>query len=148
MLFDNTDFDYEISLFKIPGNNFLDNNREDKFLTPEEGFMRGNLEKGTFIPYNQYTYFKLKPENERERMLLKLMAYSFAINDLNLYLDLNPNDMAVFDKFKKYAKELNDLEIEYIKKFGPIVVCETDGANFDWIKNPWPWDNLGGSMYV
>ena len=148
MLYDNTDFNYEVSLFKIPGSDFKMEVRDDKFLSPEEGFMRGNLEKGTFIPYKQYTYYKLKAENEQERMLLRLMALSFAINDLNLYLDLHPEDMANFEQFKKYARELDDLELNYVKKYGPIVVCESDGATFNWVKNPWPWDNKGGSMYV
>ena len=148
MLFDNTDFNFDIGFFKIPGSDFNVETRTDKFLTPEEGFMRGNLEKGSFIPYKKYTYFELKAENEQERMLLGLMALSFAINDLNLYLDLHPEDMENFQLFKKYANELNDLELDYVKKYGPIVVNETDGEMFNWVKNPWPWDDKGGSMYV
>ena len=147
MIFDTSDFNYEVSLFQIPGNDFKEA-RDEKFLNPMEGFMRGNLEKGTFIPYNQYTYFKLKPENERESMLLNLMAYSFAINDLNLYLDLHPDDLTTYELFKCYAKELDDLELDFAKKYGPMCVTQTQGANFDWVKNPWPWDNMGGSMYV
>ena len=148
MLYDNTDFNYEVSLFKIPGSDFKMEVRDDKFLSPEEGFMRGNLEKETFIPYKQYTYYKLKASNEQERMLLRLMALSFALNDLNLYLDLHPEDMANFEQFKKYARELDDLELNYVKKYGPIVVNESNSSTFNWIKNPWPWDNKGGSMYV
>ena len=118
MLFDNTDFNFDVGFFKIPGSDFNIETRTDKFLTPEEGFMRGNLEKGSFIPYKQYTYFELKAENEQERMLLRLMALSFAINDLNLYLDLHPEDMENFQLFKKYANELNNLELDYVKKYG------------------------------
>ena len=84
MLYDNTDFNYEVSLFKIPGSDFKFEN-SSKFLEPEEGFMRGNLEKDTFVPYKQYTYFQLKAENEQEKMLLKLMALSFAINEMVLW---------------------------------------------------------------
>ena len=85
MLFDNTDFDYAISFLSIPGSDFTKETRVDKFLTPEEGFLKGNLEKNEYVPYKNYTYFKLQPETEKENLLFKLMAYSFAINDLNLY---------------------------------------------------------------
>jgi len=148
MLFDNTDFNYEISLFKIPGSDFKDELRLDKFLTPEEGFLRGNLMRDMYVPYKKYTYFKLKPETEKEELLLKLMAYSFAINDLNLYLDLNPEDKTTYELFKKYAKEKNELECIYQEKYGPLTVTETQGNMFSWIKNPWPWDKTGGSKYV
>lgn len=42
MLFDNTDFNYEVSLFKIPGSDFSNEIRKDIFLNKEEGFLRGN----------------------------------------------------------------------------------------------------------
>lgn len=150
MLFDNTDFNYEMGFFKIPGSDFNQENivREGKFLSPEEGFLRGNLMKDEYVPYKDYTYFKLVPQNEQETLLFKLMAYSFAINDLNLYLDLHPEDQKAYDLFKKYVKEKNAIEEEYIAKYGPMTVTETESPKFSWLKNPWPWDNMGGSMYV
>ncbi len=148
MLFDNTDFNYEIGLFKIPGTDFKMEKQDDKFLSPEEAFLRGNIEKNTYVPYKQYTYFKLKPENEQESMLLKIMAYTFAINELNLYLDLHPEETKTFEKFKNYITELNELETTYTNKYGPLTINQTNKANFNWLNNPWPWDKKGGSMYV
>ena len=49
MLFDNTDFDYAISFLSIPGSDFTKETRVDKFLTPEEGFLKGNLEKNEYV---------------------------------------------------------------------------------------------------
>ncbi len=148
MLFDNSDFDYEISFFKIPGSDFNKEIREEKFLSPEEGFLRGNLMKDEYEPYKKLTYFKLTPKNEQEAKLFNLMAYSFAINDLNLYLDLHPEDQNAYELFKKYVKEKNKLEEAYSEKYGPMTITETQGSKYNWIKNPWPWDNTGGSMYV
>jgi len=148
MLFDNTDFNYEISLFQIPGSDFTLEQRKDKFVSPEEGFMRGNLMADEYVPYKNWTYMKLSPQTERERLLFQLMAYSFAINDLNLYLDLHPEDQNAYGLFKKYAEEKNSLESKYVEKYGPMTVTETQGENFDWIKNPWPWDKSGGAKYV
>lgn len=148
MLFDNTEFNYEISLFQIPGNDFTLNNRIDKFYTPEEGFLRGNMMKDEYAPYKKWTYFKLRPESEREVLLFQLMAYSFAINDLNLYLDMHPEDLEAYTLFKKYACEKNEIESVYVEKFGPMTITETKGETFNWINNPWPWDKMGGSKYV
>ncbi len=148
MLFDNTDFNYEIGFFKIPGSDFSKEMRTDKFLTPEEGFLRGNLFRDEYKPYKNLTYYKLKGENERETMLLKLMAYAFAIVDLNLYLDLHPEDQNAFMLFKKYTKEKCDVEGSYTEKYGPLIVTDTTGNTFNWIKNPWPWDKTGGTKYV
>lgn len=76
------------------------------------------------------------------------MALSFAINDLNLYLDLHPEDATTYELFQRYAAELSQAELSYAKKYGPMCVTETQGTYFDWVKNPWPWDGKGGSMYV
>ena len=148
MLFDNTDFNYEISFFEIPGSDFTKEQRAEKFLTPEEGFLRGNLMADEYVPYKGLTYFKLKPETEREHLLFQLTAYCFAVNDLNLYLDLHPEDTYAFELFKKYAKEESELGRMYVEKYGPMTITETEGNNYDWIKNPWPWDKTGGSKYV
>ena len=148
MLFDNTDFNYEISFLKIPGSDFNKEIRDCNFLSPEEGFLKGNLMKDEYVPYKNLTYCKLTPQNEQEALLLKLMAYSFAINDLNLYLDLNPKDQSTYELFKKYVKEKNRLEEMYSEKYGPMTITETQGSSYNWIKDPWPWDNTGGSMYV
>lgn len=148
MLFDNTDFNYEISMFQIPGSDFLKETRVDKFVSPEEGFLRGNMETSLYSPYKNLTYFKLKPETERESLLYQLMAYSFAINDLNLYLDLHPEDKEAYRLFKRYVCTENEIESVYVEKYGPMTVTETNGEYFDWIKNPWPWEREGGSKYV
>ena len=76
------------------------------------------------------------------------MAYSFAINDLNLYLDLHPEEKQVLDLFKKYVNEGKMLCQEYVKKYGPLEVTDPMGNKFSWIDSPWPWENKGGSMYV
>ena len=64
------------------------------------------------------------------------------------YLDLHPEDQNAYELFKKYVKEKNKLEEAYSEKYGPMTITETQGSKYNWIKNPWPWDNTGGSMYV
>ena len=71
-------------------------------------------------------------------------------------LNNNPNGININDgcgsthieMLKKYVKEKNAIEEGYIAKYGPMTVTETESPKFSWLKNPWPWDNMGGSMYV
>ncbi len=151
MLFDNVNWNSG-NTFQIPGNTMLEDwnlqKESTKFLNPEEGFLKGNILKDEYDSYKKMTFLRLKPESEKERMLFKLMAYCFALNDLNLYLDLHPEDNQAFELFKKYAKEELEAEQKYSELYGPITITETQGTDFNWIKNPWPWDKIGESNYV
>lgn len=144
MLFEDNDFDINMAFF-IPD---VDFSRTVNVVSPMEGFLRGNMFKDEYEPYKNLTYFKLNPSNDKERLLYQVMAYSFAINDLNLYLDLHPDNKGMLDLFKKYVKEEKELCNEYVNKYGPLEVNEVKGQKFDWINSPWPWETRGGSMYV
>ena len=144
MLFDDNEFDINMAFF-MPD---IKLNRDKKILNPEEGFLRGNMFKDEYKPYKNLTYFKLNPTNEKERDLYKVMALSFAINDLNLYLDLHPMNEEVFNLFKEYVKDYTYLCKEFEKKYGPLKLTESVGTKYTWLDSPWPWDNMGGSKYV
>lgn len=144
MLFDNNDFDVNMTFF-IPD---LKINRESKTLEPMEGFLRGNIFRDEYVPYKNLTFLKLNPKTEREKLLNKVMALSFAINDLNLYLDLHPEDKELFGLFKNYINEYEKLSKDYERIYGPLEITETKGNKYNWNYSPWPWDNEGGSMYV
>ena len=144
MLFEDNKFDVNMSLF-MPDVNF---NRDTNILEPMEGFLRGNMFKNEYKPYKNLTYFKLNATSEKEKMLLKIMALSFAINDLNLYLDLHPENKEMFNLFKKYIEEKEVLCNEYERIYGPLEITGDKGNKYNWLDSPWPWDNKGGSMYV
>ena len=105
MLFEDNNYDYDF--LNLAGFNFnrpqkfyeYDNN-SDKLVDPQEGFQRGNMWKNEYVPYKGMTYEKLRPTTEREALLYKVMEMDFAVNDLNLYLDLHPEDTEVYEKFK------------------------------------------------
>lgn len=152
MLFENNDYDFDI--LSLAGFNlnrpqkYYDYDNNEKLVDPQEGFQRGNMWKNEYVPYKGMTYEKLRPTNEREALLYKIMEMDFAVNDLNLYLDLHPEDSFVYEKFKMYTKECIRLKDEYAKTYGPLTLDGDMGPTYDWMKNPWPWDKSGGSMYV
>ena len=115
----------------------------------DEGFFRGNMFKNEYKPYKNYTYKKIVPKTKKEELLLEIMELSFAINDLNLYLDLYPTDKEMLEKFNKLVEISCQKEIEYVKAYGPLEVIDSNSkTNFDWIKNPWPWEREDDTKYV
>lgn len=149
MLFDNKDYDVNLTFFEIPGSNFNDIPRENtELFSVKEGFMRGNMFRDEYKPYKNLTYLPLNPKTERENKLYDIMALSFAITDLNLYLDLYPDDQEGVRLLKQYIMEEKKLKEEFNKMYGPLTINQEVGNKYKWIENPWPWDNEGGSMYV
>lgn len=152
MLFENNNYDFDV--LSLAGFNFQEPNnyfgypREEKLVSTKEGFLRGNMWKEEYVPYKGMTYVPLKPTCEREALLYQIMEYDFAVNDLNLYLDLHPEDEAIYEKFREYVKTCIELKDRYAKEYGPLTLEQVNSKNYEWMKNPWPWDKSGGSMYV
>lgn len=155
MLFDNNDVDLDFTFLNLAGltnsnNNNLSMNMNvnNNILTAKEGFLKGNMFKDEYLPYKNMTYINIRPKNDREAKLFNVMQYSFAINDLNLYLDLHPEDRSTLKLFEELVKEEHEAKKEYIKTYGPIIVTDVKGDKFDWIDSPWSWEDFGGGMYV
>lgn len=156
MLFENNDYDYDfdIDILNLAGFNYNDPKsyypypEKDKLFCTKEGFLKGNMWQDEYIPYNGMPAATLNPKTERESLLYKIMEIDFAINDLNLYLDLHPENQKIYEKFKKLNEECIRLKDEYARTYGPLTIDQTPKNTYEWMKNPWPWDKSGGSMYV
>ena len=75
----------------------------------KDGFMYGNMFKNEYDPYKNYRVAQLESSTEVGKLLLKIYQYDFALNDLSLYLDLNPSDEEALMLFKDYNQKLIDL---------------------------------------
>lgn len=135
-LFKNLGYDVDINNF-----NLFDG--EVSLFSADEGFLRGNMFKNLYDEYKNYTPYKIDFCNEKEKLLFNVQKYDFALNDLSLYLDLHPENEYVFNVFKDYIREYEKAKNEYIKVCGPLMLTETLGSRYDWLKNPWPWDKEG-----
>ena len=121
--------------------------KRSNLFSPEETLMHGILFKDEYVPYRNFPVFKLIAKNDREACLLKLYELDQVINDLNLYLDLNPKDDYHYSLFKKYVNEFEKEKEKYEKLYGPLMLCDTDYQSYKWLENPWPWES-SGDMYV
>ncbi len=123
-------------------------NREEKLVSSELGYLRGNMFLKEYVPYKNYQVRKIEAKTNEEALLLKLSQMEFALNDLSLYLDLHPNDMAVFNKFMEYTNEYKRYLNEFEKTYRPLCLSSINKDSYEYYKNPWPWDNDAGVYYV
>ena len=135
-------FSSSSSSMPVSSNYSSSDNRVDSFFNPNEGFAKGNMQSNIYKPY-KLTNPSLPPvSNDRERLLLEVQKYSFAMWDLNLYLNTHPTDrnvMMMFDQYRtSYRKAVNDYE----SKYGPLHLdsTNTNSGYWEWNKSPWPWE--------
>lgn len=116
---------------------------KNKFVDPQEGFLRGNMEAGTYVPYKNMTYIIPTIKDEKQRSLYQLQQMAFAAHDANLYLDTHPEDTNMINQYNEYLRKEKKLNDEYERKYGPIDLSDNEGLGMTpwaWIKEPWPWN--------
>ena len=121
------------------------NNMTGSFLfTPEVAYNNGNLFSNLYSQYKNYRPAQLSANTEKEKLLLDIGRLSFAAHDLNLYLDLNPNDESMLALFNDYRKQADSMISEYESKFGPLNISSNslETGPFKWINGPWPWEDI------
>lgn len=134
--------------FYFDGNNlrnYQKNNyyQNDNLFNPYEGLIRGNLFKNIYDPYKNQKPYNIKPMNDQAKMLTDIDSLEFAIIDLNLYLDVYPDDKNAIELFNKYRNEQNKLLYDYQNEYGPILLNSDSLNNMPWMwdNKPWPWEN-------
>ncbi len=79
--------------------------------------------------------------NERDHLLQEIRKLSFAITEVNLYLDSHPCDRDALAYYHKH----NDMKTEavraYESKYGPLTVKGNESESvWQWVCTPWPWE--------
>lgn len=115
----------------------------NKLFDPYNGFIRGNLFPQLYNTYDNKEPFQIKPNNEQAEMLTYIDSIQFALIDLNLHLDVNPDDRDAIKLFNKYRDTYNDYVTNYENKYGPLTLNSASLNTYPWAWNnmPWPWDN-------
>lgn len=111
-----------------------------KVLKPKEALILGNLFYDMYEPYKNYKPRELVAKTAREKELLKIQELALSLNDLNLYLDVNPHDYEAYYLFKIYAKELNHCTEKYNEEYQVLEVNFDINNEYSWYKSPWPWE--------
>ena len=117
-------------------------NQNNNLADPKTALDRGNLFNNLYDPYRNYKYRPLKPSNKREELLYNILMHHFALTELALYLDLNPNNQNMLNLYNRYLDNKKKLVKEYERNFGPLTLeGDNVGTNdWNWSKSPWPWE--------
>ena len=123
-------------------NNNLNNGSNMMLYGPYEGYVKGNLFRNLYDQYKSYRPMSLAPSSEREEALLNLNQIQFALHELNLYLDVYPNDANIMRQFVAYRNTYNDLLNQYENRYGALNVNSTslNSVPFGWVDQTWPWE--------
>ena len=108
---------------------------------PEEAIIRGNLFKDLYKEYKNYKPRKPQLRTDQERKLFEIQSLCFASHELNLYLDLHPEDQSMLRLMNDYIIKKDQLVKEYENKYGPLTLNNTSNQTiFTWVNNTWPWE--------
>lgn len=123
-------------------NNFMMPSGNNELLDPKDALEKGNMFKNLYVPYKNYKPVELKTKSEREKMLNQIRSYDFTMKELNLYLDVNPNNSSYINLYNEYRKVKDNLVNQYEKMYGPLTLDSAFLENNNWVWNnsPWPWE--------
>lgn len=77
----------------------------------------------------------------REELMKKIHALSFAMTEAQLFLDTHPDCRYALDYYRRLVDELDAAMMEYQGKYGPLVPEATAADKWTWIDGPWPWQH-------
>ncbi|HHW69434.1 MAG TPA: spore coat protein CotJB [Tenericutes bacterium] len=134
--------DYMLSTLKGEDNYMFDDAKDMALFSVNEGFEKGNMFKNLYEQYKNYKPKDLKPKNEKEETLLAIDELAFAMHEINLYLNVYPDDMMMINKYNQLQREYNQILKYYESKFGPIQTNNEHMTKspFAWTEDTWPWD--------
>lgn len=137
----NNYFNYQNKNLMDKQNKYNDN--INQLFDPYQGFIRGNLYKNLYDPYKIKQPYDIKPMNEQAELLTYIDALGFACIDLNLYLDVYPNNKEIIDLYNQYNRQKQELMEQYQNKYGPLVLSSNSLNSYPWAwdDKPWPWEN-------
>ncbi|MCY0902012.1 MAG: spore coat protein CotJB [Firmicutes bacterium] len=78
----------------------------------------------------------------QRELMHALQANSFALVELQLYLDTHPDDVVATRDFAAYGQRQRLLRRAYEQEFGPLQhYGESTVTAIDrWVFDPWPWE--------
>ena len=84
-------------------------------------------------------------EMNRRELFEYINQISFAVDDVKLFLDTHPENQKALEYFQKYKEKRIEALKEYAEVYGPLTV-DTVSEHWDcwnWINEPWPWQEGG-----
>ena len=77
-------------------------------------------------------------------LMQRINQYSFAVDEVLLFLDTHPYDMEAMKYFQKYRALRQEAIQDYSKYYAPLLVdyAVCDKSPWSWVNEPWPWEGV------
>lgn len=120
----------------------LNQDEELNIFDVEEAFNKGTIFKEIYDPYKNYQSKKIVPRSEKEALMLEIQKYGLSSHDLNLYLDIFPNDKRAVELFSNLQRKTNDLIKMYQSKYCALSVADGNLNKIPWNYSTtrFPWE--------
>ncbi len=80
--------------------------------------------------------------DERKMLFSRIQICDFVLYELNLYLDTHPDCQNALASYRKHQAMRKEAVEQYTAKYGPIRALDYNGGDhWNWIDDPWPWEN-------
>ncbi|NLT94122.1 MAG: spore coat protein CotJB [Clostridia bacterium] len=75
-------------------------------------------------------------------LMRQLQEVSFALVELNLYLDNYPNNQQALADFNSLSQKYQELKAMYEAQYGPLTNFGYAPSQYpwQWVNEPWPWE--------
>ena len=75
-----------------------------------------------------------------ERLLHDVQVYGFAMGELILYLDTNPDDENALRAYDMFSQKYATAVAEYSRDYGALSGGSVNTSKgWSWVDDPWPW---------
>lgn len=102
------------------------------------------LTRGTLFPALDLPFCAVKTDSTcvaDPNLMRTVMETSFAVDDIQLYLNTHPCDRTAFSAFKRYLAARSRAVAAYEAMCGPLTIGGLKNADcYEWIEHPWPWE--------
>jgi len=81
-------------------------------------------------------------DRQRCELMRELQEVSFALVELNLFLDNNPTNQQALADYNMFARKYEELKKMYESLYGPLTNFGYAPSKYpwQWVNEPWPWE--------
>jgi len=81
---------------------------------------------------------------EKDILMRRIYAHSFAVDDIKLFLNTHPRCEAALEALNRHLAARLETVRQYEAAFGPLTIDGQAGAcAHAWVSDPWPWEKEG-----
>ena len=105
-----------------------------------KAIIRGTMYPGLDLPWMEQQNQNPLPDTPKAT----LQTLGFAIQELALYLDTHRNDRAALEQYRAYQEMYR--KCQQTHRMNLTHQDPGEGEEYEWLKDPWPWEISGNMM--